>query len=130
MPDKDEITPEATAEPSIKLKTARSLKWNAVDRVATQVLYAVTGIVLARMLSQDEFGLVGACLVFQAFASLLVDSGFWSALIQRKSPTDLDYSTVMWFNLLMAVTLYLILFFCAPLIADLFGGDPRLIPLS
>ena len=76
MPDKDEITPEATTEPSIKLKTARSLKWNAVDRVATQVLYAVTGIVLARMLSQDEFGLVGACLVFQAFASLLVDSGF------------------------------------------------------
>lgn len=130
MPDKDEITPEATTEPSIKLKTARSLKWNAVDRVATQVLYAVTGIVLARMLSQDEFGLVGACLVFQAFASLLVDSGFWSALIQRKSPTDLDYSTVMWFNLLMAVTLYLILFFCAPLIAELFGGDPRLIPLS
>ena len=101
-----------------------------IDRVATQILYAVTGVVLARVLSEEDFGLIGALLVFQAFASLLVDSGFAYALIQRKRPTKLDHSTVLWFNLGAATLLYLILFVCAPLIADCFQGDQRLIPLS
>ena len=115
---------------NLKNKTAHSFKWNLVDRLATQVLYAITGIVLARTLSQEDFGLVGAILVFQAFATLFVDSGFSSALIQRKNPDEVDYSTVLWFNLAMAGCLYLILFFAAPLIASFFEGDTRLIPLS
>lgn len=119
-----------SSEPSLKLRTARTLKWNLIDRVASQVLYAVTGIVLARELSQEAFGLVGAILVFQAFASLMVDSGFSYALLQRKDPTHEDYSTVLWFNLGISVALYCILFVCAPWIADLFGADERLVPLS
>ncbi len=115
---------------SLKTKTAGTLKWNVIDRVASQVLYAVTGIILARLLSQEDFGLVGAVLVFQAFASLLVDSGFSYALIQRKNPTETDYSTVLWFNMAMAVGIYIILYMCAPLIADCFQGDDRLVPLS
>ncbi len=115
---------------NLKTLTARSIKWNMIDRVATQVLYGVTGIILARLLSQEDFGLVGAVLVFQAFASLFVDSGFSSALIQRKSPSRLDYSTVLWFNIGMATVLYVALWFMAPLIADWFQGDERLIPLS
>ena len=91
---------------SLKTKTARSLKWNIVDKVSTQVLYAITGIVLARELSQEDFGLVGAVLIFQAFASLLVDSGFSFALLQRRRPSRLDYSTVLWFNLGVAAVLY------------------------
>ncbi len=114
----------------LKTLTARSIKWNLVDRLATQALYGVTGIILARLLSQEDFGLVGAVLVFQAFASLFVDSGFSAALIQRKAPTRLDYSTVLWFNLGMATVLYVALWFMAPLIADWFQGDERLIPLS
>ncbi|MDE6134370.1 MAG: lipopolysaccharide biosynthesis protein [Muribaculaceae bacterium] len=94
------------------------------------MLYAVTGIVLARELSEEAFGLVGAVLVFQAFASLLVDSGFSYALIQRKRPSRLDYSTVLWFNIGLSLLLYLILFFCAPLIAEWFQNDRRLIPLA
>lgn len=101
-----------------------------IDRIGSQILYAVTGIVLARELSQDEFGLVGAALVFQAFGSLLVDSGFSSALIQRQHPTRLDYSSVMWFNLAMSVFLYLALWFAAPWIAICFDGDMRLIGIS
>ena len=115
---------------NIKKQTARSLKWNVIDRFATQILYAVTGIVLARTLSQEDFGLVGAILVFQSFATLFVDSGFSSALLQRKSPDQTDYSTVLWFNMAMACGLYVILFFAAPLIALWFDGDTRLIPLS
>lgn len=85
---------------------------------------------LARILSQEDFGLVGAVLVFQAFASLIVDSGFSYALIQRKRPSRLDYSTVLWFNLFVACILYAILFIGAPLIAKCFQNDLRLIPLS
>jgi len=115
---------------SLKSRTARTIKWNVIDRVASQVLYAITGVVLARLLSTDDFGLVGAVLIFQAFASLLVDSGFSYALIQRKTPTQTDYSTVLWFNMGVAVAIYIILYFCAPFIADCFQGDRRLVPLS
>ena len=114
----------------LKTLTARSVKWNLIDRLSSQVLYGVTGIILARLLSQEDFGLVGAIFVFQAFASLMVDSGFSYALIQRKHPTRLDYSTVLWFNMAVAVALYAVLFFCAPYIADCFQGDRRLVPLS
>ena len=114
----------------LKLKTARTLKWNTFDRVSSQVLYAVTGIVLANLLSQEDFGLVGAILVFQAFATLFVDSGFSNALIQRKSPTDTDYSTVFYFNLGMSVAIYAILWVCSPLIDALFGAGGRLTPMA
>ena len=111
-------------------RIANTLKWSAVDKVLTQLLYAVTGIVLAKVLTEADFGLVGAILVFQAFASLFVDSGFSFALIQKKRPTATDYTTVFWFNLSMAVLIYAVLFVCAPLIAQCYGGDQRIIPLS
>ena len=104
---------------NLKHKTAHSLKWNVVDRLSTQVLYALTGIVLANLLSQDDFGLVGAVLVFQAFASLLVDSGFSYALLQ-----------VLWFNMFAAAALYIILYLMAPMIAAWFQNDARIVPLS
>lgn len=116
--------------PDLKLRTARTIKWNAIDRISSQVLYAITGIVLARVLTQEDFGLVGATLVFQAFASLFVDSGFSYALIQRKNPTQVDYSTVLWFNIGIATLIYIVLWFCAPLIAWCFQNDPRIISLS
>lgn len=125
---------ETTSVPDggeLKQRTAKTVKWNVLDRVSQQVLYAVTGIILARELSQEDFGLVGALLIFQAFASLLVNSGFSFALLQRKeTPSRLDYSSVLWFNLGISILIYLILFISAPLIADLFDNDLRLIPLS
>ena len=117
-------------EVSLKIKTARTLKWNTIDRLASQVLYGVVGVVLANELSQEDFGLVGALFVFQAFALIFADSGFGAALLQKKNPTEEDYSTVFWFNLVVSVGIYWILWFGAPLIADIFQGDRRLIPLS
>ncbi len=119
-----------SGESNLKLKTARTLKWNTIDRLSSQVLYAVVGVVLANLLSKEDFGLVGALLVFQAFGILFVDSGFGSALLQRKVPSRADYSTVFWFNLGVSVLVYGILFAGAPLIADIFQGDRRLIPMS
>ncbi|MDE5797361.1 MAG: lipopolysaccharide biosynthesis protein, partial [Muribaculaceae bacterium] len=117
-------------EPSLKLKTARTLKWNTIDRVATQILYAVVGVVLANVLSQEDFGLVGALLVFQAFATILTDSGLGAALLQKKDPTNADYSTVFWVNLVLSVTIYVVLWIGAPLIPRVFKGAMELIPLS
>lgn len=101
----------------LKHLTARSVKWNLIDRVASIILYTLIGIVLARELDSSEFGLVGTVLMFQAFASLFVDSGFSYALIQRKAPTRLDYSTVLWFNTGMSIAAYLLLWFASPAIA-------------
>lgn len=114
----------------LKQKTAGTLKWNTVDRLASQVLYGVVGIVLANVVSQEDFGLVGALLVFQAFAIIFADSGFGAALLRQKYTSEQDYSTVFWFNLIVSVVIYFILWFCSPLIADIFQKDERLIPLS
>lgn len=114
----------------IKNAAVGTLKWNTLDRLASQLLYAVTGVILANLLSKEDFGLVGALLIFQAFATSFVDSGFSSALLQKKNPSRSDYTTIFWFNLSVSLLIYLVLFLCAPLIADIFQGDLRLIPLS
>lgn len=118
------------ANDGMKSKVARTLKWNTIDKALSQALYAVTGVILANALPREAFGLVAAAMVFQSFASLFVDSGFSYALVQKKQPTPTDYSTVFWFNLGMALALYAALFTGAPLIADWFDGDRRLIPIS
>lgn len=115
---------------NMKGRVARTLKWNVIDKVATQLLYGVTGIIMARVLDQSDFGLIGAILVFQSFATLFIDSGFSYALLQKKRPTHEDYSTILWFNMIVSVAVYIALFACAPAIADLFKGDIRLVPLS
>ncbi len=85
---------------------------------------------LANLLTPDEFGLVGAALIFQAFAAIIVDSGFSYALIQRKAPTRLDYSSVLWFNIAISLVLYVLLWLCAPWIADCFQHDQRVVPIA
>ncbi|MDE5903379.1 MAG: lipopolysaccharide biosynthesis protein, partial [Muribaculaceae bacterium] len=114
----------------LKLLTARTLKWNAIDRVASQVLYAIVGIVLANILTKEEFGLIGALAIFQAFATIFVDSGFGAALLREKEPSQTDYSTVFWFNAAVSVAIYVILFAAAPLIARLFHHQQQLVPMS
>lgn len=113
----------------LKGRTANTLKWNTIDRVASQVLYGLSGIVLAILLSKKDFGLVGVLAVFQAFAILFVDSGFGAALLQKKDPDEDDYSTVFWFNLVVSAAIYAVLYVCAPLIASFFEA-PQLTALS
>jgi len=114
---------------TLKQQTANTLGWNTVDRVSSQVLYAITGIVLANVLGAEDFGLVGVITIFQAFAVLFVDSGFGAALLQKQNPDEADYSTVFWFNLGVSLVVYAILWVCAPMIAGIFHDD-RLIALS
>lgn len=108
---------------SLKSKTAGTLKWNTIDRVSSQILYAVVGVVLANILSKEDYGVVGILLVFQAFATVFVDSGFGAALLQRKDPDAKDYSTVFWFNAVVSLLIYILLFILAPFLGEWFHNS-------
>ncbi len=114
---------------SLKEKTAKGLFWGALNSGVTQVLNLVFGIVLGRLLTPGDYGLVGVLTIFTAIAGNLQSSGFTQGLINLKHPTRRDYSSVMWFNILVSVACYAVLFAAAPLIARFFH-DPRLTSLS
>ena len=114
---------------SLKEKTATGLFWGAMNSGTTQVLNLVFGIVLGRLLSPADYGIVGVLTVFTAIAGNLQSSGFTQGLINLKHPTRNDYNSVFWFNVLVSLTVYAVLFFCAPLIAKFFH-EPRLTTLS
>ena len=114
---------------NLKEKTAKGLFWGALNNGASQVLNLVIGIVLARLLSPAEYGIVGVLTIFTAVAGALQASGFTNGLINLKKPTDNDYNSVFWFNISASAVLYTILFFCAPLIADFFH-QPCLVSVS
>ncbi len=114
---------------TLKEKTAKGLFWGVVNNGTTQVLNILIGIVLARLLSPDDYGLVSMLTIFTMIAGNLQSCGFTQALVNIKSPTDRDYNSVFWFNILMSITMYVILFLCAPLIA-MYYRRSSLIPLS
>lgn len=124
-----EVNADNAPGQSLKQRTARTLKWNTIDRVSQQVALAVIGVVLANLLSREDYGLTGVIAMFQAFAIVFVDSGFGAALLQKKETGERDYSTVFWFNTAVAVGIYILLWFAAPLIADFFRSE-RLVLLS
>ena len=104
----------------LKEKTLSGVKWNAIGRFSTQGVSFVVGILLARILSPSDYGVVGMIGIFMAIAQTFIDSGFGSALIRKQDCTDADYSTAFYFNIVVGVVCYLILFFSSPLIADFF----------
>jgi len=116
-------------EPTLKQKTVGALLWNLLDRMGQQVLLFIVGILVANILSVEDYALVGMLAIFSAVANIVLDSGFSAALIQKKKVTDLEYSSVFWFNSGMSVLLYLILLLCAPFIAHFFA-QPRLTGLA
>lgn len=114
---------------SLKEKTAQGLFWGAMNSGTTQVLNLAFGIILGRLLTPADYGIVGVLTIFTAIAGDLQSSGFSQALVNLKEPRRSDYNSVFWFNVLTSVTIYAILFFSAPLIADFFH-EPRLTVLS
>ncbi|HPR13489.1 MAG TPA: lipopolysaccharide biosynthesis protein [Bacteroidales bacterium] len=99
--------------------------WSFSDSMATQLVQFIVGLVLARLLSPEEFGLVGMITVFIAVAQSFVDSGFGQALIRKKEAGEVDYSTVFYFNLLSGVIFFLVLYLSAPAISR-FYNEPQL----
>ena len=116
-------------EPSLKEKTAKGLLWGAINNGAQQVLVLVFGIILGRILSPDEYGMVGMLTIFTLIGNSLQESGFRAALVNVRNIRHEDYNAVFWCSLLIGTCAYLILFFCAPLIAR-FYQEPELVPLA
>ena len=99
--------------------------WSAIERFSVQVVQFVLTIVLARLVAPSEYGLIAMLTIFIAVAQSFVDSGFSSALVQKKNRTETDFSTVFYFNIAISLILYMILYLSAPYIA-LYYREPSL----
>lgn len=115
------------AEQSLTDKTVKGVAWNSIDRIANYGIGFIVGIVLARLLSPEEYGLIGIIGIFTAIFNIILDSGLSTALIRKDGVTDEDYCTVFWTNLVLSFFLTAILYFSAPLISSFFNR-PELVP--
>lgn len=116
-------------ESSLKEKTAKGLFWGGFSNGAQQLLNLGFGIVLARLLDASDYGMIGMLAIFSAIAGTLQESGFTVALANKQKVSHEDYNAVFWFSTLTGVGIYILLFFCAPFIAD-FYNNPDLTPLA
>lgn len=104
-------------------KAAKGARWSFADSIINQGISFLIGIVLARLLSPDEYGLIGIITIFISISNFIVDSGLSNALIRKKDADDADYNTVFYLNFGLSIVLFLTLYVCAPLISDFFGRD-------
>ena len=106
---------------SLKQKAIKSVFWIALQRYSIIFIQFISGIILARLLTPHDYGCIGMLTIFMVLAETFIDGGFGSALIQKKKPTEIDYSTIFFWNLGMSLFLYLILYISAPYIADFYN---------
>ena len=109
------------AEQSLKNKTVKGVAWSAVDNVSQHVVTFVVSVVLARLLTPDDYGLIGIVTIFTLVSQALVNAGFTSALIRKKDATDDDYNTVFIVNLCISLILYFLIYIVAPATANIIG---------
>lgn len=106
---------------SLKDKTVKGVGWSAADAFIGHGITFLVGLVLARLLTPSEYGLIGICTIFTVVLTGIVDSGFSNALIRKKDATNNDYNTMFITNMVMSFALYIALFFLSPLIARFFA---------
>ena len=109
------------AQKNLKQKAASGMVWTALQKYSTMFISFISGIILARLLTPYDYGCIGMLSIFMVLAETFIDGGFGSALIQKKQPTQEDYSTIFWWNICMAVLMYAILFMSAPAIARFYN---------
>ncbi len=109
------------ARKSLKQKAAAGMIWTALQKYSTMFIQFISGIILARLLTPFDYGCIGMLMIFVVLAEVFIDGGFGSALIQKKRPTQEDYSTIFWFNICMSVLLYAVLYISAPAIARFYN---------
>lgn len=105
----------------LKQQTVTGMAWSIFQRFGTMGISFISNIVLARLLSPDDYGCIGMLMIFIALSNTFIDGGFGSALIQKKRPTREDYSTIFYWNVALSVALYCVLFIGAPLVADFYN---------
>lgn len=101
----------------LKQQTVKGIIWSALQKFGTMGLSFVSNIILARLLTPDDYGSIGLLTIFLVISEVFVNGGFAAALIQKKSPTTDDYSTVFYWNVIVSIVLYVVLFFSAPAIS-------------
>lgn len=113
------------AEATLKKRVLTGLIWSFVQRFGTMGISFLSNIVLARLLTPEDFGTIGMLLIFVAISNTFIDGGFGSALIQKKKTTSEDFSTIFYWNIFVSIILTIILYYTAPLISD-FYAIPKL----
>ncbi len=108
---------------SLKNKTVKGVAWSGIDNVVQFGVSFVVSIILARLLSPDDYGLIGIIAIFTAVCTALINGGFTTALIRKKDVTEDDYNTSFIVNLGISLVLYAFIYLCAPLIADFFNRE-------
>lgn len=106
----------------LKQKTVKGTVWSAVERFSVQGVQFIVMIVMARILTPEDYGLVGMLAIFLAVSQSLIDSGFSQALIRKMDRTEIDNCTVFYFNIVVGLVLYLTLYFLAPLVAKFYDA--------
>ena len=106
---------------NLKRKTVSGVMWSAIERFSLQGVQFVMQLVMARLLLPSDYGMIAMLTIFLQIAQAFIDSGFTNALIQKKDRTEVDYSTVFYFNIIIALLFYCILFVSAPLIAKFYN---------
>lgn len=113
---------------NIKENIISSLLWKLMERSGTQGIQFIVQIILARLLLPEEYGIIAIVMVFIQLANVFVQSGFNTALIQKKDADEVDFSSVFYLSLVVALLLYIIIYFASPVIAS-FYSQPLLIPV-
>ena len=114
---------------NLKEKMIGAVAWTSIDRIGMQAVQFVVGLILARLISPENYGLIGMVMIFLPVSTLLVDGGFGLALVRKQNADEMDFNTVFLFNIFVSVILYLFLFLAAPLIAAFFN-EPQLVNIS
>lgn len=115
-------------EKSTKTTVVTSLFWKFAERIGAQGVNLIVSIVLARILMPEDYGIVALVTIFITISNVFIESGLPTALIQKKDADDLDFSSVFYFNIMISIVLYLIIFIASPLIAK-FYNNMQLIPV-
>lgn len=111
------------AEQSLKDKTIKGVAWSGIDNIAQFGVTFLVSIVLARLLSPDDYGLVGIIAIFTSVCQALINGGFTTALIRKKDANDDDYNTAFIVNLGISLLLYVVIYLCSPFIAGFFHRE-------
>lgn len=114
---------------TLKQKAIIAVIWGSIERFSMVGIQLIVTLFLARILIPEDFGLIGMIAVFIAVSQSFIDSGFGQALIQKENTTQIDFSTIFYFNFFISALFYSVLFFSAPFIAD-FYNQPKLINLT
>lgn len=105
----------------LRSQSISGMKWSAIERFAVQGIQFVIGLILARLLTPSDYGIIGMLAIFMAISQTIIDSGFSKALIQKQDRTEIDFSTAFFFNIVVGLICYSILFLASPYIASFFN---------